>query len=382
MTAALAIESVTTTLLDLPLRRPHRVATGTIEHQSAVLVRLRTAGGIEGVGEAVVPGGPWWGGECIEGVKILIDSYLAPLLLGQDAGRVEQVTRRLDVTIRGARFAKAGVEMAMWDALGKALDAPLHRVFGGPCREWLDVTWALGAEPAATVVEEIQGALDAGTHRSFKLKMGAVEPGADVGRVRAVADALAGSLVAHAAGPAPLRVDLNDAWDEPTATRWLPALEDAGIGVVEQPVPAWNVDALARLADRLTVPVMADESACTPQDAMRLVGTRAADMLAVKIAKAGGLGAARRMVTVAEAGAVACHGGTTLESSVGTAACAQLFCSLPGLDAGSELFGPLLLAEDIVEQPVDYVDGRLRLPAGPGLGVTLDEKAVTRFTRP
>lgn len=369
----LLIESVHTTLLDIPLRRPHRFAVGSIDHQSVVLVRLRTAVGIEGIGEGVVPGGPWWGGESIEGVKILIDTYLAPLLVGQDAARVEQVVRLLERTINGAQFAKAAVEMAMWDARGKALAAPLHELFGGLCRDSVPVTWALGAEPAGRVIEEIQQKLDAAAHGSFKLKMGAGEPRDDVTRICAVADAVAATTS--------LRVDLNGAWDELTATRWLPVLQDAGIELIEQPVPAWNVDAMARLAGLLTAPVMADESLRTPQDALRLAGERAADVFAVKVAKSGGLSAVHRIAAIAEAAGVPWHGGTTIESSVGSAACAQLFCAMPGLSAGSELFGPLLLADDIVEEPVEYVRGRLWPPSGPGIGMCLDEAKVAKFTR-
>jgi muconate cycloisomerase len=369
----LLIESVHTTLIDIPLRRPHRFAVGSIDHQSAVIVRLRTAGGIEGIGEGVVPGGPWWGGDCIEGIKTLIDSYLAPLLIGRDAGRVEQVVRLLDDTITGAQFAKAAVEMAMWDARGKALSVPIYELFGGLCRDSVPVTWALGAEPAGVVIEEIQEKLDAGAHSSFKLKMGAGDPGEDVSRIRTVANAMAATTS--------LRVDLNGAWDELTATRWLPVLQDAGIEVFEQPVPGWNVDALARLAALLTAPVMADESLRTPQDAVRLAGERAADVFAVKVAKSGGLSAVHRITTIAETAAIPCHGGTTIESSVGAAACAQLFCAAPGLTAGSELFGPLLLADDIVEEPVDYIRGHLWPPAAPGLGVCLDEAKIAKFTR-
>ncbi|HEY2723421.1 MAG TPA: muconate cycloisomerase family protein [Pseudonocardiaceae bacterium] len=373
MTTASQIESVTTTLVDLPLVRPHRFAAGSIDHQSAVLVRLRTSFGVEGIGEAVVPGGPWWSGDCIEGIKILIDSYLAPLLIGQDAARVEQVVRLLDSTIPGAQFAKAGVEMAMWDARGKALGVPLHELLGGLFRDSVPVTWALGAEPAGAVIEEIQEKLDTGAHRSFKLKMGASEPAEDVARIRAVADALAAATS--------LRVDLNGTWDELTAMRWLPVLQDAGIEIVEQPVPGWNVEALSRIAACLTAPVMADESLRTPQDAVRLAGARAADVFAVKIGKSGGLSASSRIVAIAEASAIPCHGGTTIETSVGAAACAHLFCAAPGFTAGSEAFGPLLLAEDIVEEPVEYVRGHLCPPAGPGLGVCLDEAKLARFTR-
>lgn len=369
----LVVESVRTTILDVPLRRPHRFATLSIATQGVVLVEARVGGGIVGVGEAVVPGGPWWGGESVEGMKALIDGYLAPLLRGEDAGRVEHLARVMDRAVNGAAFAKAGLEMALWDALGKARGLPVHDLLGGRHRDALPVTWALGADPAPVVVEEAAAKLDAGEHTSFKLKMGAAEPAADVARVTAVA--------AELAGRASLRVDLNGSWDEVTARRWLPVLQDAGIDLVEQPVPAWNLPALRDLTARLRIPVMADESLRSPQDAATLVRHRAANVFAVKIAKLGGLWAVRQTAAVAETAGVPCHGGTTIESSIGTAAGAHVFCATAAVTAGSELFGPLLLADDLVTTPVRYTAGHVAPPAGPGLGVELDGDKVAKYRR-
>jgi len=367
------ITAIDTVLLDIPLIRPHRVAVTSIECQSVLVVRLRTSDGVEGIGEAVVPGGPWWGGESIEGVQSLIERYMTPLLLDRDASSVQRLTQLLDKTFSGARYAKAALEMALWDARGKALNVPVHDLFGGLCRSEIPVTWALGAEPAEVLLAEIEDKLASGTHASFKLKMGAEAPDTDVARITAVTGQLARRTS--------LRIDLNGAWDELTATRWLPHLEQAGIEVFEQPLPAWNVTGMAALADRLTVPIMADESLLTPQDAARLVGARAADLFAVKVAKSGGLSAVQRIAAIAETAGIGCHGGTTIETSVGTAASAHLFCALPAVTAGSELFGPLLLADDIVENPVDYHSGFLRPPTGPGLGFILDETKIAKYTR-
>lgn len=373
MTGDSAIRSVQTTLVDVPLRRPHRFASLSVTTQSMVIVEVRTEGGTVGVGEAVVPGGPWWGGESVEGMRALIDRYLAPLLLGEDACRVEYLAGKLDRAAGGAAFAKAGVEMALWDVLGRIHEVPLHDLLGGLHRTALPVTWAVGAEPADVAVAELVARLEGAGHTSFKLKMGAEEPAADVERVSAIA--------AKVGDVASLRVDLNGSWDEPTARRWLPALQGAGIELVEQPVPAWNLPAMADLATRLTVPIMADESLRSPQDAANLVRQRAADVFAVKVAKLGGLSALRQTVAVARTAGVPCHGGTTMESSIGTAAGAHAFCASAGVTAGSELFGPLLLADDLVTEPVRYQDGRVLPPPGPGLGVELDREKVARYAR-
>ncbi|AII05696.1 chloromuconate cycloisomerase [Rhodococcus opacus] len=367
------ISTIDTTILDVPIRRPHKFSILTIDSQSLLLVRVTTTDGVVGIGEGVVPGGPWWGGESIEGMKALIDRYLTPLLVGQDLSRVSYLGRKLDRMIDGAEFAKAAVEMALWDACGKGYGLPVHQLLGGAHRDRLPVTWALGAEPADVVIEEAQHKLDAGEHRSFKLKMGAGRPADDVARVTAVADALAGQ--------ADLAVDLNGSWDVLTAERYLPELAAAGIGLIEQPVPRWDVRAMARLADLLTIPVMADESLRTPHDAVQLCTTGAADILAVKLAKGGGISNVLAVGAVADAFGIPCYGGTTIESSIGTAASLHAFCAMPSLTAGTELFGTLLLSDDIVVDPVVFKDGFLHLPTGPGLGIEIDEDQITRYAR-
>ncbi|WP_213571047.1 muconate/chloromuconate family cycloisomerase [Rhodococcus sp. USK13] len=367
------VDSIETTILDIPLRRPHKFSILTIDSQALLLVRVTTRDGIVGVGEGVVPGGPWWGGESIEGMKILIDRYLAPLLVGRDVTRIGALGKMLDRMVAGAEFAKAALDMALWDAYGKGCGLSVNQLLGGPHRDRLPVTWALGADPADVVVAEARHKLAAGEHRSFKLKMGAGRPEDDVTRVCLVADALSAE--------ADLAVDLNGSWDLATAERFLPEIVAAGVGLIEQPLPHWDVRGMARIADLLTVPVMADESVRTVHDATRLCQEQAADVLAVKLAKGGGITGVVETGVVAGAFGVTCYGGTTIESSIGTAASLHAFCAMPSLEAGSELFGTLLLADDVVVRPVAFEDGFVHLPTGPGLGVEVDEEKVARYAR-
>jgi len=115
------VASVRTSLLNIPLVRPHVTSVARIQYQSLVLVRVRTTDGVEGFGEAVVPGGPWWSGDSIEGIEALIHRCLAPLLIGEDAANIDFQIQRLNRLVPGAHFAKAGVDMALWDARGKSV---------------------------------------------------------------------------------------------------------------------------------------------------------------------------------------------------------------------------------------------------------------------
>ncbi|MQA82833.1 MAG: chloromuconate cycloisomerase [Streptosporangiales bacterium] len=371
--SAARVESVSTTVVDLPLRRRHRFSVTEIDQQSLVLVRVRTADGAEGFGEAVAPGGPWWGGESVETMRAIIDGYLAPLVVGRDVADVQAVRAQMDRQVNENRFAKAGLETALYDAWGRTLGVPVHALLGGLVRDSLPVTWALGASDADDIIGEATAKLEAGEHHSFKLKMGSQDPAADIGRIEKVAAALASR--------ASLRVDLNASWDELTATRYLPRLQEAGIELVEQPLPAWDTDGMARLAGRLDMPVMADESVRSEHDAFRLARIRAADIFSLKVTKSGGFTVTARIAAVAAAAGIPCHGGTSIESSIGTVAALHSYCTLPAVTFGSELFGPLLTADDLLTEPLTYRDGHLHVPEGPGLGVSVDEDSVRHFSR-
>ena len=367
------VEAVRTTLVDLPLRRPHQFRDSTMDVQAVLLVRVVTGDGVVGVGEGVVPGGPWWGGESVETMQVVVDRYLAPLAVGADLGRLPALRGRMDRLVAANPFAKCALETAMWDAWARTLGLPLYALLGGRCRDSLPVTWAIGAADPDVVVDEAMARIESGGHASIKLKMGALEPAADTARVEKIASSLAQVTS--------VRVDLNGAWDELTATRLLPRLEQAGIDLVEQPTPAWDVDALARLSALLRIPVMADESLRSDHDALTLAARRAADVFSLKIGKSGGYLATRRIAAVAQAAGIACHGGTGIESSLGTLAGAHLLATLPAVTYGSELFGPLLMTDGLLAEPLDYRDGALHLPDGPGLGIDLDEDRVAHYAR-
>jgi muconate cycloisomerase len=138
---------------------------------------------------------------------------------------------------------------------------------------------------------------------------------------------------------------------------------------------------MARLAEMELVPIMADEGMCTVQDALAFAKRRAAHVFSLKVHKSGGITRTNKTAAVAEAAGIRCYGGTTLETSVGTAASLHLYCTIPGLSEGCELFGPLLLKDDIVEEPVEYRDFRAWVPRGPGLGVSLDEEKINHYRR-
>ena len=369
----LAIASIRSTIVDVPTVRLHKLSSLSVTTQSYVIVELRLANGAEGIGEAATLGGPRWSEESVESIKATIDAYLAPALIGAPADRFQAARIRMDAAAKRNNAAKAAIESALFDAVGKTLGVPAVQLLGGPVRESMPVLWTLASGDPAQEIEEAEQKLAARLHDTFKVKIGAQSPQADIVRLRRLADALSGR--------ASLIVDANQAWDETTALRYLPVLAELCVRLVEQPVPAWNLAGMARLRARSTVPLMADECVFSAHDMLEVVRTGAADVVSLKLVKHGGLLATRDVAAVAEAAGVGLYGGCLLESSIGAAAHLQVFAGLRELAWGCEHFGPQILVDDLVEQPLRFADFRIHVPAGPGIGVTLDQEKLRRYAR-
>lgn len=371
------IQGIDAVIVDVPLRRTHFHASGVHAGQSYVFVKLVTKGGAVGIGEGVTPGGgTFWGGESVETIKAVIDRYLAPALIGANVFDLEILLHRMDRVAAGNQFAKAAIDMAVHDVVGRLLDVPISTLYGGRARESVPVLWVLATAELEADINDAREKLDERRHHMFKIKIGKGDAAHEVRRTAATAAA-----ILNHSPEACCTVDLNQAWDEATAMRWLPKLQDAGIALVEQPLPAWNIAGMARVAARLDMPVMADEGLWDLHDAFDAFARGATDVFGVKVAKGGGLRRAYKAAAIAEAAGVPLFGGMALESSIGTAASLQLFSALPTLDWGSELIGPLLLAEDFAVEPVRYHGGAAVMPQGPGLGVDLDEDKVRHYRR-
>ena len=368
------IARVETCIVDVPTIRPHVLAMATMHAQTMVIVRLTDSDGIEGVGEGTTIGGLSYGEESPESIKSAIDTYIAPILRACDPHRVRAVMAAVGKSVRGNHFAKCAIETALLDMFGKRLGVPVSDLIGGGrVRSSLPVAWTLASGDTARDIDEAEQMLAQRRHRIFKLKIGKRTVGDDVAHVGAICKALSGR--------ASVRVDVNQNWSEPQADLGMAMLHDVGVDLVEQPVAFDDLGAMTRLSTRHTVPIMADEALHGPRSAFRLAAASAARVFAVKIAQSGGLYAASEVAAIASAAGVGLYGGTMLEGGVGTVASAHLFATFPDLAWGTELFGPLLLTEELLQEPLGYADFELTVPDGPGLGVALDEDKIAFFRR-
>jgi muconate cycloisomerase len=370
----MSIISITAMIVDVPTIRGHKLSNTAVATQNYVIVRLRLENGVEGIGEAATLGGPRWAEESVEAIKANIDTYLAPALLGKRADFFTAAGKIMAAAAKRNYAAKAAIETAMFDAVGKTLGLPISALLGGVVRNRIPVLWTLASGDPAQEIEEAEQKLLLRLHRTFKIKIGAQTPEQDMARLNLISRALRDR--------AELIADVNQAWDETTAKQFLPQLRDIGISLVEQPVPAWNISALARLRQNAGgPPLLADECVFSSHDMMAVAQANAADAVSLKLVKHGGLLTLKEVAAIAQAAGIGLYGGCLLESSIGAAAHLQVFATLPTLAWGCEHFGPQILVDDLVQTPLAYENFEVLLPSGAGLGLALDEDKLKHFAR-
>ncbi|MED5546792.1 MAG: muconate/chloromuconate family cycloisomerase [Pseudomonadota bacterium] len=369
-----ALDRADTFIVDVPTIRPHVLAMATMHSQAMTIVRLVDGDGVEGLGEGTTIGGLSYGEESPESIKSAIDTYILPVLEASDISRVGETMARINACVRGNHFAKCAVESALLDMAGKRLGVPVSELIGGGrVRDTLPVAWTLASGDTARDIAEGEQMLAERRHNIFKLKIGKRAVRDDVAHVGAICKALGDR--------ASIRVDVNQNWSEPQARLGMAMLHDVGCDLVEQPTAGDDIAAMARLSQGQTIPLMADEALHGPRSALRIAEAGAASVFALKIEQSGGLFATAQVAAIAGAAGLGLYGGTMLEGSVGTAASAHVFATLPQLDWGTELFGPLLQTDEILAEPLHYADFALSVPTGPGLGIALDEDKIAYFRR-
>lgn len=367
------IISVEADIIELPTIRPHKLSMATMMSQTMVITKITSDDGIIGWGEATTIGGMTYGPESPEAMKLTIERYISPLLSGKDASNINALMLDINKNVKGSTFAKAGIETALLDALGKRLNVSVSQLLGGSVRIELPVLWTLASGNTEKDIEEAQYLISINRHDTFKLKIGSNDPKKDVAHVVAIKKALGENIK--------ITVDINQAWDEFTAKTWIKVLQENGVDLIEQPIIKTNFDGLARLTEFFHVPIMADEAVATTEDAMKLSKIRGGSVFAVKIMKAGGLYNSAKIAAIADAADIALYGGTMLEGTIGSVASAHVFSTFNKLQWGTELFGPLLLTDDIVTNPMVFKDRQLSVPNSPGLGIEIDTDKLNHYKR-
>jgi o-succinylbenzoate synthase len=352
------ITEVTLGMLRVPLKTPFKTALRTVEQVEDIVVMLHTDDGHIGYGEA--PPTAAITGETHGSIVHAIRHHIAPRVLGEDVADLNRIVGLIRGSMAKNGSAKAAVEIAVYDLWGQLHRSPVYALLGGGMLT-LTTDITISVNDVATMVNDALAALDEG-YTALKIKVGK-DSATDVARVRAIHDAVAGR--------ATLRLDANQGWTAKEAVRVLSELEHAGVDLdlVEQPVPAHDLEGMSYIAERVSTPVMADESVFGPRDVTEIIRLRAADIINIKLMKAGGITNALRIADIAAAHGIPCMMGCMLESSISVAAAVHVAIARSEVITRIDLDGPSLCAFDPVDGDVHFDGPRITVGATPGFGI-------------
>jgi L-alanine-DL-glutamate epimerase-like enolase superfamily enzyme len=363
------IERIAVQPLRIPLRAPFVTSRATQTHAEVVLVRLTTDTGIVGLGESDPR--PHITGETLAGAVEVLGSALAPAVRNEaleSPEDLEALRARMDRTVTGHRSAKAGVDLAAWDALGRARKEPVHALLGPRRRERVETIGLADLTTPEQAASDAREWKERGC-RAFKIKMGA-SAADDTERLGAVRGVLGAGV--------PLVADPNQAWTVRGTVERLSSWTDV-LAACEQPVSADNLEGLAEVAREIpSVPLIADESVASVSDVERVVALRAASIANVKHLKSGGLTGARDVARAADAAGLGLMVGSTMETGISAVASVQLAVTVEEMHYFDVAPPTDFLLEDVVEG-IEWTGARVAPPDEPGLGVRLLRDRVHKY---
>jgi muconate cycloisomerase len=362
------ITQIKTIVVGIPIRHKSFLGVGSLERVDNVLITVETDAGITGVGEA----SPWpCFAENAWSIKAAIDRYLGPSLIGENPCDIERLLLQMDGTLHGYSFAKAAIDMALFDIVGKAHNVPVYALLGGKVREKTTISYSIANQDIEKDLQEIQWLLDQGIF-VFKIKTGVLAFKQEVERVEAIRK----FLPQHA----DMRIDFNQGLKREWALRTCRALEQFQPTFIEQPVKGDDLTMMARIAGAIDTPIVADESVFSLQNAIDVLKQGAADIVSIKLMKPGGIARSRKVAAIFEAAGMPCYAGAMWESGIGIAAHLHFTAATPNVRYGSDYYIPnFLLLDDMIVEPLKMSAGHIYVPEGPGLGVELDWKAVEKY---
>jgi len=360
------ITSVTATPIAIPLEQPFHWRSGVQELANLVLFTVETDSGATGYGESIC--------EDQAGV-VAYGNLIAKTFVGRSPGEIEAILGELWRDGRWRFYPHwshqvvSGIEVACWDALGKALGVPASTFLGGRVREEVDFMAFPQGDRADELARHAAALVDEG-HRVVYLKVGRAHRD-DEEVVAAVREAI---------GPEPLlRLDPNEAWDVPSAVDAIRRLEAYELDWVEQPIAAGNVSGLAWIRRSVETKIAADQAVFTSHELRAVLEQEAADAIVIGSHETGGIWRLRQLAHLAETYGIPVNRHACVESSISTFAALQVLACLPNLTLGNQVMHQLL-AEQLVTTPLEPTGGSISVPDAPGLGFELDHDAVERFT--
>lgn len=352
------IERVDIFRFNFKLEKPFTIALGSISEKEVVIVRIVDDRGNVGWGEAS-PSQRILGATVETTIAAL--KVLVPALLGEDPRRLGYLVEKMDSVLDGNSAAKAALDIALHDLVGRTYGEPLWRLLGGTAAGPVSTDFTVGIDTPEAMAADARSLVEEG-FREIKVKVGE-DPATDVERVRRVREAVGDGIT--------LRIDANQGWTPQEAVWALRRMAEFGVELVEQPVAAWDIDGLAWVRKRSPIPVMADESVHSPRDALRAIRAGAVDYINIKLMKSGGLRRACEIASICRSAGVANMIGGMVETNLAATAAVHF-----ALAEGNVRFRDLDLGTEpealIITEGASYIrEGNRYLadPEGPGLGI-------------
>ena len=372
------IEQVEITPLAVPYHRPISISVGTISIAKNILVKVYVDEGIIGLGE-VSPFIPTYSGERQETAVAVLHQWIAPALLGEDPFDIDKIHAKMDELIPGHSCAKSGVDIALYDIMGKAVGVPVYKLLGGIYQDkiplWYAVSWDEGIQAMA---EEAAGWVQQG-FKGIMVKIGKEKDvNQDIEWVKLVRRYVGDNV--------PIIADPNQAYTSHDAIRLAKGISEYA-QALEGPVKGWDLNGMAAIKRLGVVKLIADESLFTPTDAIELVKREAADMFLIKLLKLGGFYKSKKVAAIAEASGIGCCCASMTNLGIGHAANLHFAASTKldnqfghGFESLLQIFGEVKTSEEknISEVP-PFKAGYYEVPKKPGLGVELIEENIERY---
>jgi muconate cycloisomerase len=370
------ITTIEAIAVSLPMKKPVQMAGETVTQAENVFVRIESDAGAVGWGEAAAA--PTMTGETIAGMMAAIE-LMRPKLISHAAYDFAAATAAMDAQLYGNHGAKAAIDMALHDLVGRASGRPVYALFGAKRRSRMPVLAVIGSKDAAADLREAQARWNAG-YRAFKIKVGLDAPEADAVRTMMLCQALKGQAGGQAQGGETclISADANQGFSVDDALTFVRGIADCGLDFFEQPVGAHDLDGMSRIAAATKVPIGADEGIHSLDDIVRHYERKAARGVSLKAIKLGGLSglfAASRLC--GELGMQVNISCKTGETSLASAAAVHLAAVAPAIAWGLTVTSSGL-AEDVTATPLRIESGHVEVPEQPGLGIDVDEHRLRR----
>ncbi|OFT23641.1 MULTISPECIES: mandelate racemase/muconate lactonizing enzyme family protein [unclassified Arthrobacter] len=352
---------------NIPYVKPLKFASGEVHNAEHVLVRIHTDAGVTGVADA--PPRPYTYGETQHSIKTIIDEVFAPEIIGLNPLDREKVRAIMHRTIHN-QVAKGAVDIALWDIAGKITEQPVHKLLGG-YTDSMRVSHMLGFKPAAELVEEAQMFGEKYGITTFKLKVGRLPVSEDVEACHA--------LVEHLGDDVEIYLDANRGWSANQAMDVLRQIEDLPITLFEEPNDAKEAMGRRRLVTHSRIPIVGDESVPTAGDASRELLSGGCNAICIKTARSG-FTEATEILGLCTGLGVDVTMGNQIDTQIGSLATVTFGAAHKASSArAGELSNFLDMADDLLADPIEIIDGRIAVRDIPGVGAEIDEDKLTRY---